>query len=99
MVLPTEYPFKAPVINFTTKIYHPNVTFDEKGSICIGVLKTELWKPSNKISSILTAIQQLLAEPNPDDPLENTIAEQFKTDRKAFDKEAKDNSKKYAGAK
>lgn len=31
----------------TTRIYHPNVTDD--GAICMGLLKSEAWKPSTKI--------------------------------------------------
>lgn len=96
LVLPTEYPFKPPKLNFKTKIWHPNVTFDEHGSMCLGMLKGEVWKPSSKIASILTAAQQLLVEPVPDDAVETSAAEKFKNNRKEFDKEAKEYTKKYA---
>jgi len=96
LVLPTDYPFKAPKINFKTRIYHPNVTFDEHGSMCIGILKAEAWKPSSKILNVLIATQQLLAEPVPDDAVEMSAAEKFKNDRKTFDKEAREWTKKYA---
>jgi ubiquitin-protein ligase len=96
LVLPTEYPFKPPVLNFKTRIYHPNITNDDKGSMCIGILKADTWKPSSKIMSVLTATQQLLSEPVPDDALEASIAEKYKTDRKAYDSEAKRFTKQYA---
>lgn len=96
LTLPNEYPFKPPKINFKTRIYHPNVTFDEQGSMCIGILKSEAWKPSSKILNVLQATQQLLLEPQPDDALEQTAAEKYKNDRKSFDEEAKKNTKKYA---
>ncbi|KAG0649620.1 Ubiquitin-conjugating enzyme E2 14 [Hyphodiscus hymeniophilus] len=99
LVLPTEYPFKPPVINFKTRVYHPNITFDDKGSMCIGILKAEAWKPSSKILSVLTATQQLLSEPVPDDALESAIAEKFKSDRKDFNAEAKKYTKQYATGK
>lgn len=98
LALPLEYPFKPPKISFKTRIWHPNVTFDEHGSMCIGILKSELWKPSSKILSVLQATQQLLSEPVPDDAVETSAAEKFKNDRKAFDKEARDYTKKYAKA-
>ena len=96
LVLPTDYPFKAPKINFKTKIWHPNVTFDEHGSMCIGILKPEAWKPSSKILNVLLATQQLLLEPVPDDAVESGAAEKFKNDRPTFNKEAKEYTKKYA---
>jgi len=96
LVLPTDYPFKPPTLNFKTKIWHPNVTFDDKGSMCIGLLKPEAWKPSSKIVSVLTATQQLLLEPVPDDAVEAAAGDQFKNNRKEFDKEAKEYTKKYA---
>jgi ubiquitin-protein ligase len=99
LVLPHEYPFKPPIINFKTRIYHPNITFDEQGSMCIGILKADAWKPSSKIMSVLTATQQLLSEPVPDDALEVSAAEKFKNNRKEFDQEAKKYTKQYATGK
>lgn len=96
LVLPTEYPFKPPKISFKTRIWHPNVTFDEHGSMCIGILKPEAWKPSSKIMSVLLATQQLLVEPVPDDAVETNAAEKFKNDRAGFNKEAREYTKKYA---
>ncbi|KAF7852721.1 hypothetical protein EAF04_010914 [Stromatinia cepivora] len=96
VVLPKDYPFKPPIVNFVTRIYHPNVTYDEKGSICVDELKQDKWKPSGKITAILGAIRNLLIQPNPDDPLENAIAEKLKTDTEGFAKEARENTKKYA---
>ncbi|EHK99230.1 putative Ubiquitin-conjugating enzyme E2 14 [Glarea lozoyensis 74030] len=96
LVLPTDYPFKPPKISFKTRIWHPNVTFDEHGSMCIGILKPEAWKPSSKIMSVLTATQNLLAEPVPDDAVETSAAEKFKNDRPLFNREAREYTRKYA---
>ncbi|KAI9832008.1 MAG: hypothetical protein M1819_004552 [Sarea resinae] len=94
--LPIDYPFKPPTINFQTKIYHPNVSNDDKGSMCIGILKSDEWKPSSKLTAVLNAARNLLVEPNPDDAVETSIAEQFKNDRKEFDRIAREWVKKYA---
>ena len=94
--LPAEYPFKAPQVVFATRIYHPNVTNDNQGSICLGVLKAENWKPSSKLAAVLEAVRGLLVEPQPDDPLEARIADEYRSDRKEFDKNAKQYVTRYA---
>ena len=37
------------------------------------------WSPALQIRTVLLSIQALLSAPNPDDPLANDIAEQWKT--------------------
>ncbi|KAI1365512.1 ubiquitin-conjugating enzyme [Xylaria arbuscula] len=98
VTLPPEYPFKAPQVNFATRIYHPNVTNDNMGNICLGVLKPENWKPASRIRAVLEAVRQLLVEPNPDDPLEARIAEEYKINRSEFDKNVKSYVTRYAKA-
>ena len=64
-----------PLLKFVTKVYHPNID-SNTGLICLDVLKMPphgKWRPTHKISSILTAIQQLLSDPNPYDPLDAEI--------------------------
>ncbi|KAJ5384562.1 hypothetical protein N7517_002473 [Penicillium concentricum] len=94
--LPTEYPFKPPTVSFATKIYHPNVTNDEKGSMCLGMLRADEWKPSSKIAAVLQFARQLLAEPMPDDAVEGRIAEQYKNDRVRYEEVAREWTRKYA---
>lgn len=94
--MPAEYPFKPPTVTFATRIYHPNVTNDSAGSICIADLKPENWKPASKLLGVLESIRNLLIEPNPDDPLEARIAEEYRNNRKEWEKQVKFYVGKYA---
>jgi ubiquitin-conjugating enzyme E2 N len=64
-----------PKVRFLTKMYHPNI--DQLGRICLDILKDK-WSPALQIRTVLLSIQALLSAPNPDDPLNNTVAELWK---------------------
>ncbi|KAI0145611.1 ubiquitin-conjugating enzyme [Xylariaceae sp. FL1272] len=99
LTLPPNYPFKAPTVNFQTRIYHPNVTNDSVGSICLALIKDSEWKPASRIKGVLEAVRHLLVQPNPDDPLEERIAREYKESRAEFDKNAQSYVQRYASAK
>lgn len=56
-----EYPNKAPMVKFVSKLFHPNVYAD--GKICLDILQNQ-WSPIYDIAAILTSIQSLLSDPN-----------------------------------
>lgn len=90
---PSDYPFKPPKVIFLTKIYHPNVS--TSGAICLDILKDQ-WSPALTIGKVLLSICSLLTDANPKDPLMPDIAEQFISDRQAFDETARDWTRRYA---
>ncbi|KAG4100358.1 ubiquitin-conjugating enzyme [Neocallimastix lanati (nom. inval.)] len=94
ITFPQEYPFKPPVLKITTKIYHPNV--DDDGSICMGILKPDSWKPTIKVTQVLEALINLIIEPNPADALRPHIGQEFSTNYDLFVENAKNYVNNYA---
>ncbi|KAL9618717.1 MAG: hypothetical protein Q9160_006596 [Pyrenula sp. 1 TL-2023] len=68
-----KYPLEPPKIMFKTPICHPNVHFSS-GEICLTLLTNKHWTPMYTLSSTMTAIHQLLTDPEPESPLNVDIA-------------------------
>uniref|UniRef100_A0A7N8YL49 Ubiquitin conjugating enzyme E2 A, like n=1 Tax=Mastacembelus armatus TaxID=205130 RepID=A0A7N8YL49_9TELE len=78
-----EYPNKPPTVRFVSKMFHPNVYAD--GSICLDILQNR-WSPTYDVSSILTSIQSLLDEPNPNSPANSQAAQLYQENKREYEK-------------
>jgi ubiquitin-protein ligase len=80
-VVPDDFPFSRPHMKCLTRIWHPNI--EETGAVCLNVLR-EKYRCIMSIGHLALAVQALLHDPNPDDPLNKEAGEQFLDDFEAF---------------
>ena len=81
-----DYPNKPPTVRFVSDMFHPNIYAD--GSICLDILKNR-WSSSYDVSAILTSIQSLLNDPNPNSPANSMAAQLYKENRSEYEKRVK----------
>lgn len=94
VTLPTEYPFKAPIVKFDTPVFHCNVC--TRGSICLDFLQSK-WTPSCMLGGLLLTVQSLLADPNPNSPLNGKAARMLNNNPETHDLYVRRHVFQYAG--
>jgi len=82
-----EYPNKPPKVSFVSAMFHPNVYND--GSICLDILQNQ-WSPIYDVAAILTSIQSLLCDPNPNSPANAEAARLFAENKREYNRRVKD---------
>jgi len=76
-----SYPTKPPGAVFVSRMFHPNVYAD--GKLCLDILQNR-WSPTYDVAAVLTSIQSLLHDPNPDSPANAAAAEMYTRDRHEY---------------
>lgn len=84
LTFPKNYPDDPPDIKFITKIYHPNVSFDD-GVICVSS-KSSDWDANRNIINVIYSIYDLLKKPNLDHGLNKEALLLYKNDYDGFKK-------------
>ncbi|KAG6916607.1 hypothetical protein DXG01_006164 [Tephrocybe rancida] len=70
---------------FSPPLFHPNVY--PSGTVCLSILDEEKsWKPAITIKQILLGIQDLLDDPNVNDPAQSDAYTMFKNDKTAYER-------------
>ena len=82
-----EYPNKAPVVKFITRMFHPNIYAD--GSICLDILQNQ-WSPMYDISAVIASLSSLLCDPNPASPANPEAAKLFEKDTPAYEQRVRE---------
>uniref|UniRef100_A0A0K0F6T4 Ubiquitin-conjugating enzyme E2 1 (inferred by orthology to a C. elegans protein) n=2 Tax=Strongyloides TaxID=6247 RepID=A0A0K0F6T4_STRVS len=78
-----EYPNKAPIVKFISKMFHPNVYAD--GSICLDILQSR-WSPTFDVMGLLISIRSLLDEPNVSSPANAEAANLYSENRREYER-------------
>jgi len=95
ITIPDTYPFNPPKVKFVSKIWHPNIS-SVTGAICLDILKDE-WAAAMTLRTVLISLQALLAAPEPDDPQDAVVANQYRESRQMYKLTAQYWTATYAG--
>ncbi|XP_073347040.1 uncharacterized protein [Pagrus major] len=89
-----DYPVKPPLVRFITRVYHCNV--NSVGRICHNIFDRN-YNAHITMREILEAVYGLLIIPEPEDPLDSILAEEFLTSRETYEREAEKHTEETAG--
>jgi ubiquitin-conjugating enzyme E2 A len=82
-----SYPNKPPTVKFLSRMFHPNVYAN--GELCLDILQNR-WSPTYDVAAILTSIQSLLHDPNPNSPANAEAAQLYRENMKEYIRRVKD---------
>ncbi|KAH0687011.1 hypothetical protein KY284_017564 [Solanum tuberosum] len=82
-----DYPNKPPTVRFVSRMFHPNIYAD--GSICLDILQNQ-WSPIYDVAAILTSIQSLLCDPNPNSPANSEAARMFSENKREYNRKVRE---------
>ena len=85
MTFPEDYPNKPPKCQFVPPLFHPNIY--PSGTVCLSILSEDKdWKASLTVKQILIGIQDLLTDPNINDPAQEEPFKLYRSNREEYRK-------------
>jgi len=95
--VPPSYPMGPPKIKFVTRVFHPNVGRGHTpGAICLDILRKEAWSPALTLERTMISIASLLADPNPNSPMDSEAARLYVDNRPAYNRRVQEWVRQYA---
>lgn len=94
MIFKDDFPSTPPKCKFEPPLFHPNVY--PSGTVCLSLLdENKDWKASITIKQLLIGIQDLLNNPNPEDPAQAEAYQIFCQNRTEYEKRVRREAAKY----
>ncbi|KAL8513811.1 hypothetical protein ACS0TY_013065 [Phlomoides rotata] len=89
-----DYPSKPPKCKFPQNFFHPNIY--PSGTVCLSILNEDSgWRPAITVKQVLVGIQDLLDQPNPNDPAQTDGYTLFIQDPAEYKKRVREQAKLY----
>jgi len=92
--IPSDFPFKPPILTFKTKIFHPNVSTN--GIICLDILSSKNWSAGIFIQKLLLMVISFLNQPNPEHGLNLSALNLYKSSKEKYNEKVKEWTQNYA---
>ncbi|CAD8197684.1 unnamed protein product [Paramecium pentaurelia] len=93
VLFPKEYPKIPPKFRVLNKIYHMNI--NQQGCIALNTLKKE-WSENIGVKKMLLEILSLFQKPNPQNPLNLKLAQQYQENCSEYYEKAQQWTQQYA---
>ncbi|XP_011674341.1 SUMO-conjugating enzyme UBC9 [Strongylocentrotus purpuratus] len=98
MIFKDDYPTSPPKCKFDPPLFHPNVY--PSGTVCLSLLDEDKdWRPAVTIKQILIGIQDLLNDPNINDPAQAEAYTIYSQNRMQYEKKVKEQARRCAPTK
>jgi ubiquitin-conjugating enzyme E2 G1 len=102
IIFPQVFPNEPPVIQFTSKMFHPNIYDD--GRVCMSILHDsrvdnfydkaeEKWLPVHTIQSIVLSMLLIIQDPNLESPANIAAAKLMRDNKKLYFRKVRNNLK------
>lgn len=86
VTFPPNYPTSPPAFRFVSIPYHPNVSAE--GKVIFGKVEED-YRSTDRVYDMIVAILDLLRNPELGQAIQTRIVEQYRTDRRAFENQAR----------